>query len=854
MNPVRKILQYYYCQSQALHFLVWKPSNGVKKVVGFSWLILLSLFLSLCLPVNVHSVNVSFNLQIGSEKGAANGQFYEPAGIAVAPDGKIYIVDSENNRVQVFNNDGQFIKIFGTKGRGDGQFRMPFGIAIDADSRLFVTDSKNGRIQVFDKDSSFLYSFGREGSQDGELSYPLAIALDNQERVFVADSGNSRIAVFTTDGIFLDNIGTKGSGADQLYEPTGVSVSIDGKVWITDTGNNRVQLFDTNGKYLTSIGSKGSERNNFSKPTGIAVEPSGKVIVVDSGNSRLHVLNSKGVFLGLFGSRGNGRAQFREPQSVFLTGSLCYIADTGNHRIQVFNLGKEEDPSQFQPFVQTPLEDRVSFHKTIPISASDIAVDSKGNLYSLDKEAAKVIILDMNGNIINSFGAKGIKQGMFSEPSGIALDENNNIYISDTGNNRIQAIDNSGKYLFEFGGSGSSDGKLNNPQGIIYTKGRLWISDTGNNRIQTFSKDGIYLGQFGKSGSEEGMFSRPTDIAVNSRGELYVTDFGNDRIQVFSQDGRFLRALGKKGEGRGEFTGPRSIFIDSEDRIFVLESHKKNRVQVFDPMGRYLRKFGTAGNGRLDTDKASAIALISQPDNIFIAIVDTGNKRLQILSFKNAPAKAPGDVHMTAVEGNGVNIGWIKAQESFIKGYKIYAAKDHAADFRVVGETSAPSYRVEYKKDNQDSIYGITTVAKGGLEGPMAIIYPLGFLRFTQRDYEGAIQESEKVIKIDPKNVDAYLLMGKSLNVLGKSGEAMNILKTALEINRNDINARIELGRIYIDNDLPDKAITEFQSITAIAPKEALAHNLMGKALLKKKMFSKAIDALAEASKLDPAS
>lgn len=864
MNPVGRISQYYYCQTQspiktfgdmALHFLVWKPYNGMKKILRFSCLILLlNLFLSLCIPVNAHAVNVSFALQIGSEKGISDGQFSEPTGIAIAPDGNIYVVDSENNRVQIFNSGGQFIKTFGTKGKGNGQFRTPFGIAIGADSRLFITDSKNGRIQVFDKDGGILYSFGRDGSSDSELSYPMGIALDDQERVFVADSGNSRIAVFTIDGLFLNNIGTKGNGADQLYEPTAVATSIDGRVWITDTGNNRVQLFDTKGKYLASIGSQGSERNSFLKPTGVAIDPSGKVIVVDSGNSRLHVLNSKGVFLGLFGSKGNGRAQFREPQSVFSTSSLCYIADTGNHRIQVFNLGKEEDPAQFHPFIQAPLEDRVSFHKTIPVSAADIAVGSKGNLFILDKEAAKVIVMDMNGNIINSFGAKGIKQGMLSEPSGIALDENDNIYISDTGNSRIQVIDSGGGYLFEFGGSGSSDGKLNNPQGIIYTKGRLWISDTGNNRIQTFSKDGIYLGQFGKSGSEDGMLNKPMDIAMSSRGELYVADFGNGRIQVFSQDGRFLRALGKKGEGRGEFTGPRSIFIDSEDRVFVLESYKKNRVQVFDSMDRYLRKFGAAGNGRLDIGKASAITLISQADNIFIAIADTVNKRLQLLSLKDAPVKAPEGVHMAAIEGNGVNIRWTKAPESFVKGYKIYAAKDNTAGFRVVDEISTPSFNLEYQKDNPYSIYGITTVAKGGLEGPMAVVYPLGFLLFTQKDYEGAIQESERVIKIDPKNIDAYLLMGKSLNALGKSGEAMNTLKTAIEADNDDTRARIELGRIYIDNNLPDKAIAEFQAITAALPKEAIAYNLTGKAFLKKKMFSEAIDAFATASKLDPAS
>ena len=813
--------------------------------------ILFCLFL-ICLPVNVHSFNVSFSLQIGSVKGNTDGLFYGPTGTAVALDGKIYIVDSGNNRIQIFSSEGQFIKTFGTKGTGDGQFRSPYGIAIEKDGRLFVTDSRNGRVQVFDSHGGFLYGFGRDGSGDGELSYPLGIALDEQERVFIADSGNSRIAVFTTDGLFLDNIGSKGSGREQLYNPAGVAVSADEKVWIADTGNNRLQVFDTQGNYLFPIGSEDRGVNKFSKPAGVAVDSQGRIIVADTNNNRLHVLNSKGVFLSSFGSKGAGRAQFAEPQSVYLHKDLCYVADPGNHRIQVFALGKEEGASQFQPFIKAAPKPRASLHKTITSSVSDIAVDSKNNLILLDSESSKVSIMDTEGHIISEFGGKGRDKGMFSKPSGIALDEVDNIYVSDTGNNRIQVFDSDGKYLFELGSSGSGDGQLSAPEGILYLKGKLLVTDTGNSRIQLFSKDGIYLSQFGKRGSEEGMFNHPRDIAVNSRGELYVADYGNSRVQVFSKDGRFLRTMGKKGEGHGEFTGPLSISIDGEDRVFILESYGKNRVHVFDYMGRYLRGFGSSGKGRLEMDRASAIAHVFKPDNIFLTVADTGNKRLHILSLKDVPSKAPESLHITHGEGDGVDISWAKTQESFVMGYRIYAAQDPAGDFTAIAETPQPLFNLRYKKDNQYSIYGITIIAKGGLEGPMAVIYPMGFLLFSQRDYGGAIHELERIIRIDPKNMDAYLLLGRSLNALGKSGDAMNVLKTAIDINKDDPNPRIELGKIYTENNLFEKAISEFQSITSMSPKDALAYNLLGKAFLKKKMYGEAIEALSTASRLDP--
>lgn len=821
------------------------------------------LFFSLCLHGNAYGINVSFGLQIGSGEGSGNGQFYEPTGIAVSSDGKIYVVDSENNRVQIFDQGGRFIKAFGAKGKGTGQFRVPYGIAIGVDGKLFVTDSKNSRVQVFDKDGGFLYGFGRDGSQDGELSYPLGIAIDNQERVFVVDSGNSRASIFTTDGIFLDTIGGKGEGKGQFRDPTGIAVSIDNRIWVADTGNNRVQVFDPQWNHLSSIGSGDSGRDNFSGPTGISVDPSGKIVVIDSGNNRAHILNSKGGFVSLFGSKGNGRAQFKDPQMVSLYNGLCYIVDRGNNRVQVFSLAKEEGlpaapgaaqagASLFQPFVQAPLEPRVSFHKNITASAEDIAVGNSGNLFVLDKEGPKVVIMDIDGNVVRSFGSKGKKQGMFREPSSLALDENDNIYVSDTGNDRIQVFDSMGKYLFEFGGGGSGDGKLDSPQGIIYVKGKIWVADTGNNRIQSFSKDGIYLGQFGKGGKEDGMFDQPKDIAMNSRGEIYAADFGNGRVELFSGDGRFLKVIAKKGEARGEFTGPRSIFVDSEDRVFVLESYKKNRVQVFGSMGGYLRKFGASGKGKTEMEDASAVALISRTDNMFVVIADTGNKRLQMLSLKDVPAGAPEAVRMAAVEGNGVQLTWQKAQETFVRGYKIYAASDIAKGFKNISETIVPSFTIEAKKQGQDSIYGITNVARGGLEGPMSIVYPMGFLLYSQKEYEGAIAELEKIIKMDPKNMDGYILLAKSQSAVGKSGDAVNTLKTAIEINKGDINIRIELGRIYVENNLLDKAVPELQAITAMAPKEALAYNLLGKAYIKKKMFNEAIDALGAASRLDP--
>ncbi|HYN20394.1 MAG TPA: NHL repeat-containing protein, partial [Thermoanaerobaculia bacterium] len=83
------------------------------------------------------------------EPGTRTGQLYRPKGIAVDPQGDLYVVDSNNHRVKKYTSEGVFLGSFGHNGMGDGELWFPFGVAVGDGGRLFVTDSENGRIQVF---------------------------------------------------------------------------------------------------------------------------------------------------------------------------------------------------------------------------------------------------------------------------------------------------------------------------------------------------------------------------------------------------------------------------------------------------------------------------------------------------------------------------------------------------------------------------------------------------------------------------------------------------------------------------------------------------------------------------------
>lgn len=127
--------------------------------------------------------------------GERKGEFYYPAKIA-AGDGKVYVSDSYNNRVQVFTVEGEHLAQWGGMGFWKGRFRVASGIALGPEGRVFVADFYNDRVQVFGRDGSFLTSFGNSGIGSGEFRGPLGVAVNNKGYLYVVDWKNHRVQVF----------------------------------------------------------------------------------------------------------------------------------------------------------------------------------------------------------------------------------------------------------------------------------------------------------------------------------------------------------------------------------------------------------------------------------------------------------------------------------------------------------------------------------------------------------------------------------------------------------------------------------------------------------------------------------
>ena len=178
-------------------------------------------------------------LTMHGERGAEPGQFEYPIAITQDPHGNYYVAEyGGNDRVQKFDVDGNWLLEFGEFGVHDGEFQRPSGI-VWRDGHLYVVDAINNRVQVFQDSGEFA---GIAGAPDKRpaVQYPYDLAQDAGGNLWVVEYGGNRVTKMTTDGQTLGVFGSSGGGSGQFATPWGIAVAADGRVIVCDTGNRRL--------------------------------------------------------------------------------------------------------------------------------------------------------------------------------------------------------------------------------------------------------------------------------------------------------------------------------------------------------------------------------------------------------------------------------------------------------------------------------------------------------------------------------------------------------------------------------------------------------------------------------------
>jgi len=122
--------------------------------------------------------------------------FAKPTYVALDDDRNVYVADTINNRIQIFDADGNFISMFGKAGDGPGYFARPKGLAVDSDGHIWVADASQNRVQIFDREGHLLAFFGESGSYPGQFGLPTGLFIDKTNRVLVTEQLKGRVQVF----------------------------------------------------------------------------------------------------------------------------------------------------------------------------------------------------------------------------------------------------------------------------------------------------------------------------------------------------------------------------------------------------------------------------------------------------------------------------------------------------------------------------------------------------------------------------------------------------------------------------------------------------------------------------------
>jgi uncharacterized protein (TIGR03663 family) len=261
------------------------------------------------------------------EPGSSPGQFAEPRGLAADGRGNLYVADTKNNRIQVFDTNGGFVRSLG--GTGDGLLKEPCGIAVDADGTVIVADTWNHRIARFGADGSWL---GAVIDDQRAFFGPRAVVL-SREFLYVADTGNKRIVRFDKKWKRVSDWGAPGAGPGQFVEPVGLAADAAGNIYVADTGNHRIQVFDGEGTFLREFPVFGW-KDFYTEPY-IAIGPGNSVIATDSTEGRVNEYDSAGNLRRSWRSDG----VFKRPTGITVDAfGRVSVSDREAHRIFIWNL------------------------------------------------------------------------------------------------------------------------------------------------------------------------------------------------------------------------------------------------------------------------------------------------------------------------------------------------------------------------------------------------------------------------------------------------------------------------------------------------------------------------------------
>lgn len=588
----------------------------------------------------------------GYVDGAATAARYStPEGLALAPDGSLYVADSGNNVIRKVLPDGSVETFAGTSSYGyldgtgsEAEFRGPADVAIGASGVVYVSDAGNSRIRKITASaevstvagSGEFYSHVDGFGTEADFGSLMGITVDPAGNIYIADYLNSSIRMLSPNGLvstlagvgdgIVDGVRDGHAMEARFYSPFDVAVTSDGKVVVV--GGDKVRVVDSV-PYSYEVG---GHVVGLSPGESLVLQNNGKddLPIQDSGFFKFQqsLTEQETYSVSILSQSDSNPCRLVGESGGFVSGDVFSVKI---NCATVETLAGSGTPGYVDGIGIAAEFDLEEVSRYSPGSVG-LDMDGAGNLYMTDVRNHVIRKITPDG-VVSTFAGSGVQgysdgvasEAQFNRPSGLAVDDLGNVFVADTFNDVIRKITPSGT-VSTFAGdgwSGYTDGdgssaRFYEPRGLaIDSEGNIYVADTGNHIIRMVAKTGLvstYAGFYPGGGYVNGTigeaeFREPADVEVDTSGNVYVIDSGANAVRKITPEGRVMTFAGvqapysspdtQDSTGTGaRFRMPVSIAVGADGVLYVADANN-NRIRRINGDGTVTTVAGSLG-GFLD--------------------------------------------------------------------------------------------------------------------------------------------------------------------------------------------------------------------------------------------------------------
>ncbi len=837
--------------------------------------------------------------------------FKKSKGIVISPSGKIYVVNSEKNQVQVhtFDSGDKPIFSFGHKGKNKGEFASPSGIAIDKKENVYVADTNNFRIQIFDKNGIFKNTFGEKGLELENFQLPIDVAVDSQGNIYVLDQKTNCVKKFTPEGKFIANLGN-----EKFLKPTDIFIDPHNIIYILD--NQRVCVFNTLGEILGSFGSGGKEKYNFVNPQTLVIDKEGNIYIGDlAGRIQqffLHQLSSfeKGNYYLVKDKVDLAQIEYKKeleqnPQNIkaYLNMAQLYIK-TGAFKEAATTLEKavKNEPEQIETFLLLGevyfklakfKEAKEAYRQVIKLAPKLIdAYYGLALVYEKEKDYSLAIIT--------------LKQALKLQPDSQYQAKLNELITLWEENPKSRPSLEIEEVVIDPIFSAIYKYYNENPIGKIKIR-------NNTNYVLKQMKISLFIKEFMD-------FAWEIEIEAMepfSKEDVQLFATFNDRILSITEDTPFLNQLTltyyeKDVEKKTSITKPATLYSKNallwKNREMIAAFITPQSTPIREFTKDVIRKFrGDAKlemiNEKLATamllfNALSACKIVYSPDpaNPYnetsrkIDVVDYIQFPFETLKYKSGDCDDLVTLYATCLEGEGVNttlvtspehiflmfytdVGreqlpfdkellvvmddkiWIPVEVTQISSSFLSAWYQGAKEYRKwekEGKINHINTRKAWSKYQTGTWRDVDFHPELPSKEKIAEMVYKDIETLTRKILETSTQDYKKLLEIDPKDIIALNQLGIIYGKFGLYDDAIKIFEEAKKINAENPEAYCNLGNIYYLQEKFDLATTQYKLSLELDPNNAKAHINLSLVYFKQKMIIEAKEEFNKAKELDP--